>query len=80
MKTKETDYVMDLLLNSGREVKKSILYSSNLNDSELTLLEKRFVNGLSLKECSDIFGIEINSVSKKQHKAIIKLYQYLIHN
>lgn len=79
MVTKETDYVLSLFSPMGRNDKKEILYNSNLTDSELQLLEKRFINGLTLKECSFELGIEINSVSKKQQRAIRKLYQYLIH-
>lgn len=61
----------------GRKQKQELLENSNLNDRELTLLSFRFINGYSLKECAEELGLEVNTVSKNQLKAIKKLYEFI---
>lgn len=80
MITKETDYIKNKFISLGRNDKQKLLSFSSLNDREVDLLTKRFICGLSLKECSEIYGLEINTVSKNQQKAIRKLYQYIVNN
>lgn len=80
MITKETNFIKTKFETLGRCDKLNLLSYSSLNDREIELLTKRFICGLSLKECSDFYGLEINTVSKNQQKAIKKLYQYLINN
>lgn len=77
MATIETEYVKKQFLLLGRQEKLNLLLNSNLNDRELDLLIKRFVNGISLKECSDNMGMEVNSVSKIQQRAVRKLYIFI---
>lgn len=78
MNTKETEFIKQTLSSLGRNEKQNLLFQSSLNDREVDLLAKRFIVGMSLKECSCEYGLEINTVSKKQQKAINKLYQYII--
>lgn len=78
-KTLESEIIQTKLLALSRAEKQNLLYNSNLNDREVELLSLRFINGKSLKECSEVYGLEINTVSKNQQKAMCKLYQYLIH-
>lgn len=73
----ETNEIKTKLVSMSRQQKIDFLSNSNLDDRELDLLIKRFVNGLSIKECSLEFGVEENTISKKQYKAVKKLYQYL---
>lgn len=80
MITEETNYIKNRFNVLGRCDKLNLLSYSSLNDREIDLLTKRFINGMSLKECSDIYGLEINTVSKNQQKAIKKLYTFLINN
>lgn len=80
MITEETNYIKNRFNALGRCDKLNLLSYSSLNDREIDLLTKRFINGMSLKECSDIYGLEINTVSKNQQKAIKKLYTFLINN
>lgn len=78
MITEETDFIKNKFISLGRCDKLNLLSYSSLNDREVDLLTKRFICGLSLKECSELYGLEINTVSKNQQKAIKKLYQYII--
>lgn len=78
--TKETEYVKNVLTILNRDNKIDLLKKSNLYDREINLLVQRFVHGLSLKECAEQFGIEINTVSKNQLKAVRKLYNYMKYN
>ena len=78
MLTKETQFIKNQIDKLGRCDKLNLLSYSSLNDREIDLLTKRFVCCLSLKECSELYGLEINTVSKNQQKAIKKLYQYII--
>jgi DNA-directed RNA polymerase specialized sigma subunit len=78
MKTKELDFIKRIFMSLSRKDKVSLLSASCLNDIEINLLTQRFIQGVSLKECAAYYGIEVNSVCKKQSKAIKKLYQYLI--
>lgn len=78
-KTLESEIIQTKLLALSRAEKQNLLYNSNLNDREVELLSLRFINGKSLKECSEVYRLEINTVSKNQQKAMYKLYQYLIH-
>lgn len=76
--TLETDYIKSKLLSLKRSEKELFFEESNLNDKEIDLLKKRFINGMTIQECADLFCIEANTVSKKQHYAIKKLYQFLL--
>lgn len=76
-KTLELETIEILFLTLGNQEKILLLQNSNLNDREIKLLTHRLVQGKSLKECSEIFGIEEDSVNKAQLKAIKKLYLYL---
>lgn len=78
MITEETNYIKNKFSALGRGDRLKLLLNSSLNDREADLLTKRFINGMSLKECSDIYGLEINTVSKNQQKAIKKLYKFII--
>ena len=75
--TKETEYVKTLLRILGRQDKLDLLNKSNLTDRDITMLTRRFVYGHSLKEIAYDLGIEVNSLSKAQLKAVKKLYLYL---
>lgn len=78
--TKETEYIKNVLTILSRDNKTDLLKKSNLYDREINLLLQRFVYGLSLKECAELFGVEINTVSKNQLKAVKKLYNYMKYN
>lgn len=56
MVTKETDFIKRMLDKLGRNGKIKLIDESNLNDRERDLLIKRFVNGLSIKECSSLLN------------------------
>lgn len=77
MVTKETEFIKSMFTRLGRNSKCQIIVDSNLTDQEAELLTKRFVNGLSIKECSEFFGLEENTICKKQCKAAKKLYEFL---
>lgn len=76
-KTQELIAFENKILFLNRKEKSELLKNSNLDDRELQLMSCRFVQGLSLKECADIFGLETNTISKNQTKIIRKLNSYL---
>ena len=78
--TKELTKVKSYFELLGRNEKLTILNNSNLNDRDTALLTSRLVQGKSLKECSDDFGIEEDSINKAQLKAVKKLYYWIIFN
>lgn len=80
MLTKETQFIKNQIDKLGRSDKLKLISYSSLNDREVDLLTKRFICGLSLKECSELYGLEINTISKNQQKAVKKLYQYIVNN
>lgn len=77
-KTFESESIQTIFLSLNRTEKQELLCNSNLNDREVSLLTSRLIHGKSLKECSEIMGLEINSISKSQQKAMRKLYQYIV--
>lgn len=76
-KTTELETVQIIFFALGRKQKQDLLDNSNLNDREIELLSFRFIQGKSLKECANHFGIEEDSVNKAQLKAVKKLYQWV---
>lgn len=76
-KTQELESIQNLFYLKCRAEKQDILFNSNLNDRETELLSFRLVQGKTLKECADHFGIEEDSVNKAQLKAVRKLYIFL---
>ena len=78
MTTKETDYFKVHFISLGKDKKIMILDNSPLTERESELIYNRFIKGLSLKECAELYGVEINSLSKHQHSIIKKLYPYLL--
>lgn len=75
-KTIELETIQIIFLALGRNKKQELLDNSNLNDREVELLSLRLIQGKSLKECAEHFGIEEDSVNKAQLKAIKKLYLF----
>ena len=75
--TYELNYIRNVFKLLNRINKLELLETSNLKNREIELLTKRFINGETLKECAEYFGIEEDSVNKAQLKAVKKLYQYL---
>lgn len=76
-KTKELETVQILFLALNKNQKLDLLTNSNLTDRESELLIFRLVKGKTLKDCSEYFGIEEDSVNKAQLKAIKKFYNFL---
>ena len=76
-KTQELIAFENRILFLNRKEKAELLENSNLDDRELQLISYRFIQGLSLKECANILGLEINTISKNQTKIIKKITNIL---
>lgn len=76
-KTQELETIQIIFLSLSRKQKEELLANSNLNNREIELLSLRLIDGKSLKECADYFGIEEDSVNKAQHRAVKKLYLFI---
>ena len=75
--SKEVSFCKKVFSSAGRTKSIVILDNSNLTDREKELMICRFLKGLSLKECSELFLLEEDSVNKAQKKTCIKLYNFL---
>lgn len=74
---KEGEYCKKLFMSAGRKAGINILNFSNLTDREREVILCRLVKGLTLKECSELFVMEEDSVNKMQKRVCIKLYKFL---
>lgn len=75
--SKEVDFCKRLLMSTGRAEGLNILNYSNLTDREREIINCRFLKGLSLKECAEIFLMEEDSVNKLQKRICVKLFNFL---
>lgn len=75
--TNELEYIKTKFAMLNRESKLNLLKTSNLNDREISLLEYRLIKGISLKACSDLFNLEIDTINKYQLRAVKKLFKFL---
>lgn len=75
--SKEFHYCKHLFFTLGKQASKELIRRSCLTKREEQLLIMRFINGLTLKECSNYFILEENSVSKALQKSAVKLYKWL---
>lgn len=74
---KEVEYCKKLFMSAGRIAGINILNFSNLTDREREVILCRLIKGLTLKECSELFVMEEDSVNKMQKRVCIKLYKFL---
>lgn len=77
MENKEVKFIKELFYTLGRSEKEAILKESNLDNKELKLLKARLIEGLSIKEISNLYGLEIDTYNKTYHRAMLKLYAWL---
>jgi len=73
----ETLLIKDLFYALGRNEKKELLYNSNLNDKEIRIMEMRHIEGLSIKEISEVLNIDIDTYNQSQKRINKKLYSWL---
>jgi hypothetical protein len=72
------EFIKNRMDRMSRPDKLLLLENSNLNDREIELLSKRFIQGDTIKECAVYFNLEEDTIIKKQLKAVKKLYSFLI--
>lgn len=78
MKMKEDiAYVTNILNKTGRKEKYIMLDESPLKNREIKILSMRYIEGRSIIEISDELHLSYEGVVKAQHKALVKLYEYL---
>lgn len=77
METIETKTVKYILANLGTLEREQLINNSNLTEKEKQVLTLRFSKGKQVKECTEIFNMELEAFNKLQKKSVYKLYHWL---
>lgn len=73
----ELDFCKTLFYTLGKTQARKLIQDSNLDERECLLIEYRLILGKSLKEVSDLLGIQEDSVNKSQNKTCKKLHIWI---